>query len=404
MRTTAVTALSILVAGCVAQTPPERSPLPDVAEAVEPIVPCSVGLGTGSGVTVSAVLEGSPSDGALLAGDVLVSVDGAPISAFADLRTVLAARSPGDDVVFAIERGEERLEQTLTLAPSEADPERAFMGIEGSTRIVEVPLEDAASTVSGEYVRLIDIGGELYRFDPVQVAIEPVGIPTPDTRWEAADGRLFWVSESGTVVDNEGNELEAPEGADILGILGGVDDDLVVAVTVGPDAPEVDVIRLDLDSGDAMWQRSVAVSGDVPVGIYSTPGSEAIVVAFAGSEEAGVTGHALWNAGDGSDLPTPLDLPRVLGFFDPATVVGVGSAGDVVGVDITDGSTRDLTLPVTVEADSAVQPVGDGRHVLVRTGAQLTRADYGEFAEQREVIRNCALGLMSRAGGDVGAG
>lgn len=402
MRTAAATALSLLLVGCVAQTPPERSPLPDVAEAVEPIVPCSVGLGTGTGVSVSAVLEGSPADGPLAAGDVLVAADGTPISAFADLRTILADKSPGDEVALAVERGGGTIEQTVTLAPSDADPQRAFLGIEGGTRIVDVPLADAESTVSGEYVRLLDIAGELYRFDPVGVAIEPADISTPDSRWEAADGRVFWISEAGTVVDNEGAELTVPEGAEILGILGGVDDDLIVAVAAGPDASEVAVIRLDLDSGEALWERTVQVSGDVPVGIYSSPGSDAVVVAFAGSDQSTITSHALWDAGDGSDLSTSLDLPRVLGFFDPVTVLGVDSDGAVVGVDIVDGTTTDLTLPVAVEADSAVQPVGDGRHVLVRTGARLTRADYGEFAEQREVIRNCALGLVGRAGGDIG--
>lgn len=81
-----------------------------------------------SGAMVLDVTPGGPADaaglraaritpdGRLSLGDVIVSLDGAPIGGSDDLRAVLDQRQAGDAVTLGIRRGDRRIEVTVTLA------------------------------------------------------------------------------------------------------------------------------------------------------------------------------------------------------------------------------------------------------------------------------------------------
>ncbi len=96
----------------------------------------------GSGAVVSSVVDGSPSQGILHQGDLVVAVDGTPIEFSDELVNRLSGRAPGDMVALTVERTDEdgnveTVELDVTLAPFrtevdgeiEEDPNRGMLGI-----------------------------------------------------------------------------------------------------------------------------------------------------------------------------------------------------------------------------------------------------------------------------------
>ena len=79
-----------------------------------------------STVQVIDVLCDGPADGALEPGDVVTSVDGTPVTRAEEIRPVLVARRPGDEVTFGIRRGDEHLDVAVRLGRHDG---QAFAGI-----------------------------------------------------------------------------------------------------------------------------------------------------------------------------------------------------------------------------------------------------------------------------------
>ena len=70
----------------------------------------------GPGVRASAVREGSAADEAgILAGDILLAIDGQELTDLRGYSTILKQHAPGDEVTIRIRRGEEELELRATL-------------------------------------------------------------------------------------------------------------------------------------------------------------------------------------------------------------------------------------------------------------------------------------------------
>jgi serine protease Do len=73
--------------------------------------------GTGSGVTVSSVVPGSPADQAgLKTGDTITAVDGRAVSKGNDLVSDIASRKPGSKVKLAFIRNGKSQDATVTIA------------------------------------------------------------------------------------------------------------------------------------------------------------------------------------------------------------------------------------------------------------------------------------------------
>jgi serine protease Do len=73
--------------------------------------------GTGTGVTVSSVVPGSPADQAgLKTGDTITAVDGKPVSKGNDLVSDIASRKPGSKVKLAFIRNGKTQDATVTIA------------------------------------------------------------------------------------------------------------------------------------------------------------------------------------------------------------------------------------------------------------------------------------------------
>ena len=97
---------------------------------------------------VQDVPEGSPSTGKLEKGDRLVAIDGTPVAGGTQLRELITAHDPGDQVKVTVERdGEERTE---TITTERAEDGRAIVGI--TTR-------DEADYPFSVDISLKDVGG-----------------------------------------------------------------------------------------------------------------------------------------------------------------------------------------------------------------------------------------------------
>ncbi|TDD95395.1 PDZ domain-containing protein [Jiangella asiatica] len=80
-------------------------------------------------VLVDAVVEDAPADGVLEPGDVVVSVDGAPIATPQDVVDAVTAHEPGETVVFVVEREGQELTQRIETTAAEDDG-RALVGFQ----------------------------------------------------------------------------------------------------------------------------------------------------------------------------------------------------------------------------------------------------------------------------------
>ncbi|HEV2088392.1 MAG TPA: PDZ domain-containing protein [Cryptosporangiaceae bacterium] len=90
-------------------------------------------LGYPVAVTVSGVPTGSPSSGKLTNGDVVTTVDGAPVSSALGLRKLLAEKKPGDAVTVGYTRAGKPATVVVTLGEGDADAQggkRAVLGVE----------------------------------------------------------------------------------------------------------------------------------------------------------------------------------------------------------------------------------------------------------------------------------
>ena len=91
-----------------------------------------------TGVLFLEAVEGGPADGLLEGTDVILSIDGDPVTTVESLRTVLADREPGTTVTITVENFEthERRDVEITLG-SHPDSGGAFIGVSGVTERVE---------------------------------------------------------------------------------------------------------------------------------------------------------------------------------------------------------------------------------------------------------------------------
>ena len=133
--------LALGLASC-AQVPPERAPLPDVEQVVPQPLSCAFLVGDGRGVLVEGIVSGSPAEGVLAAGDVIVGIDGQSLAVRAELLEELADRRPGDEVTLAIRRAGEDESRGLVLGENPGDASRAFMGVNVLTEYARVAPAD----------------------------------------------------------------------------------------------------------------------------------------------------------------------------------------------------------------------------------------------------------------------
>ena len=105
-------------------------------------------------VAVGAVAKGQPADGVLKAGDVLLTVDGKPVTVVARLRQLLNVGPPGTRVLVGYRRGGKADVVQLVTAAAKDDPKRAVLGITADVQSdfpvkVDIQLKDVGGPSAG---------------------------------------------------------------------------------------------------------------------------------------------------------------------------------------------------------------------------------------------------------------
>jgi PDZ domain-containing protein len=83
-----------------------------------------------AGAEVVLVQPGSPADGTLLVGDVVVEALGRPVETTADLRRVMSPVSPGATVELTVRRGEDEVDLRVGTRATQEGPRRAVVGVQ----------------------------------------------------------------------------------------------------------------------------------------------------------------------------------------------------------------------------------------------------------------------------------
>jgi Lon-like protease len=107
-----------------------------------------------SEIAVGSVVEDAPAQGELEAGDVIVSVDGAPAVSPESVRDAVRARRPGDTIIFLVRRDGAELEVPVVAGPAPDEPEVAAVGITPVVAYsypftVEIEVEDVGGPSAG---------------------------------------------------------------------------------------------------------------------------------------------------------------------------------------------------------------------------------------------------------------
>ncbi|MCQ6557426.1 PDZ domain-containing protein [Paenibacillus mendelii] len=92
-----------------------------------------LGIGRGvvpSGVQIVQLTAGSPADGILEPGDLIVAMNDQPLSSYAELAGQMSSVQPGEEVKVTLIRNEQRLSVTVKTKESGDDPTKAVFGIE----------------------------------------------------------------------------------------------------------------------------------------------------------------------------------------------------------------------------------------------------------------------------------
>ena len=122
---------------------------------------------SGDGAEVVLVQPGSPAEGVLQVGDVIVEAEGEEIESIDDLRRALDDVEPGQDVELTVQRGEERVDLTSATQASPDEPNRAVMGVQVQDALdfeFPVDIEIDAGAIGGPSAGLafaLDIVDEL---------------------------------------------------------------------------------------------------------------------------------------------------------------------------------------------------------------------------------------------------
>ncbi len=103
---------------------PNLDQIPELPEGVE------------GAVVISKVIEDTPAAQAdLQPGDLILAVDGEPVTKIEAFTEVLQSHKPGDEVTLTVYRANEELKVAVTLTEHPDDPEKGFLGVLAGTYV-----------------------------------------------------------------------------------------------------------------------------------------------------------------------------------------------------------------------------------------------------------------------------
>jgi len=404
----AVPVLLLLVTACAAQ-PPERAPLPDLADVLPEPLGCQLTVGEPMGVDVLTVSASGAAGGILQEGDVISAIDGTPTTTRPELTEIMNGYSPGDtvEVTYLREGAEGTVE--ITLEANAADESRAMIGITVQTSFQTQDIEAADDTVApSPTARPIQVGDSLYLFDPLAGTWQQTGITPPaETRWVSTSSGLYSVTDAEPVevIDlNSGEPVPADgfRGWEPQRLVGAVDDMVLMVVTTDiaeqPGFVNLALAGFDPRQGETVWVSPVASTFGIPVSAFGSPDGSAFVAVGARPESGEQQNVAFFDANGApqtSDELTGLGSP--MGWFD-STSMAFRTGDEVISVfSFLDGSTITYDLPDHL-LGAVTASVGDGRHILVVSGRDLHLQDLTDLDVSLPLSTGCNVGQIGDPG------
>lgn len=392
----------IVTVAC-AQTPPERSSLPAVEEAVDPPAQCSFLLGEPQGVLVQEVTPDSAADGLLLAGDIIVAFDDEPTPDSTTLLAALGEKEAGEVVEIEVLRDDEETQQTITLGDDGGEPR---IGVSIRTQYQSVEATDIETEITpGPMVRPISIAGGIYLFDPASRTWERTDIAvTDELNWVSAGSGIYVVEEesisnvaSGEVVPHDGFEGWEP-----IRVIGSAGDDLVLVVTQEvPDDPErvaVGVSRFDPVSAETVWAEPVIDGFGIPISALGSPDGDQVVLVGVDEGGAEIMGIDVWS-GDGlaRGMEGLVALGTPVGWMDEETVLFRTETETGTLLTVPGGETEEIMLESAIEG-LPLFPVGDGSTVMAIDDQTLVLEDLTQTGDFQVLAENCSVTRVGEPG------
>ena len=195
-----------------------------------------------TGVFFVETVPGGPADGVLEVTDVILAIEGKPVTTIASLRAVLAELEPGEKAVVTVEdfeTGERRdVELTLGTHPDHGGP---FIGVSGITERVErspLPFEVgiASGAVGGPSAGLAFALVMLDVLTPGELTGGKRVAVTGSIRLDGSVGEVGGVAQKAVTARNAGAEMLIVPQASVGEALAGAGDVPVVGVATLDDA------------------------------------------------------------------------------------------------------------------------------------------------------------------------
>ncbi|MGH8950466.1 MAG: PDZ domain-containing protein [Acidimicrobiia bacterium] len=402
-------AITVLLAVACAPAPPERAPLPDVDEVLDPPAQCSFLVGEPQGVLVQEVIPDSAAEGLLLAGDIIVAFDDAPTPDSEALLSALSEKAAGDMVDVEFLRDDEATSSTVTLGENPDDSGQPRIGVMIRTQYQTVEAADVTDEVApGPLTRPISIGGTIYLFDPTRTEWERTEVEVGDELTWVGTSSGIYVIEEGAITDLETGETidhDGLEGWEPIRMIGSVGADLMLVVTQEvPEDPEqvaVGISRFDPATSTTKWVEPVLEGFGIPISALGSPDGALIVVVGVNEGGAEITGVDVWSA-DGTLLEQEdlVSLGTPVGWMDPDRILFRSGLELATLYTVADGGSEEVTLESAV-GGLPLFPVGDGSSVLALDESSLMIEDLTRSGDLRLLAEDCPIGRVGDPGWDA---
>ena len=412
-RAIGLSVLLLLVAACLGQEPPARAPLPDAEEVVPLPQTCSFQIGEGRGVNIDDIIADSGADGVLVAGDLLVALNGEAITNADQLREALGRQHVGDTISVDVIRGGEQVSEEILLGPNPDAPERPMLGVMIVTAFERIDPDEVGTDLEiGPLARAVGIGDSVYVLDPISANWVSLGVELPDEAWAAAGGAILTLEnpttpDSALVDAGTGDRLVFDLGdwwgVTILGSLGS-DTVLSVARLIPGDEnlAELAVAVIDFHRRVVEWLWQVDQQIGLPVASFPSPDGTRLLVAGQNQED-NVLRYTILSANDVLPAASPDTLASAegtvaLGWFNDESFLTANDSGEFLIVDAATGIATEASLPAAVGQVTRLTTVGDGEHLLAESGSSLIKLNLDGTTEIRTLADHCQVGMIGNPG------
>ena len=412
-RATGLTVSILLLAACAGQSPPPRTPLPDVGLVVPEPQTCAFQIGDGRGVSIDDIIPSSGADGVLVVGDLLVGFDGKSIANADELRDALGGHEVGDQISVDVIREGEQVSAEILLGSNPDAPERPLLGVLIVTDFEQVdPMDVGTSTQVGNLARTIGIGDSIYVLDPATGNWLALGVEVPIEAWAAAGNSILTLENSGTadsaLVDAVSGDRLVFDLGDwwAVSLLGTIGSDVVVSaqrlVEGETNLAEPAVVSLDFDDRSVEWIWQLNQGIGVPVATFPSPDGTRLLVAGQ-SQDDDLFRYTILSATQGTPMSSPDTLAAAegtvaMGWYDDNSFLVSTNAGVLQLIDAVTGVSKEVTLPPAVGQVSRLTTAGDGVHLLADSGTGLIMLDLEGSTEIRTLADHCLIGLLGNNG------